>query len=99
MKRMIKVFLAIAAIAFGIVFGANWGINRYCFGDDVFSLLGIPPWSGGTTGTHYPAIIGSIFIIAGICVINSALNKKARFRVWSIVIVLLVALNFAVTYM
>lgn len=89
MKRILKRLLAIAAIPFGIVFGGTWGINNYCFGDSVFSLLGIPSWSNGTTGTHYTAIVGSIFILVGIGVICTTLHKKAWLWVWLIAIVLL----------
>ena len=46
--------------AFFSIFGSNIGQRRFCLGDRIFDLLGIPAWSRGTQGLHYPAIIALI---------------------------------------
>ena len=45
---------------FFVVFGSNIGDGRFCLGDWIFELLGIPAWSVGTKGLHYPGVIGVI---------------------------------------
>ena len=54
------------------------------------SALGLPVWSQGTTGTHYPGLAGLAAAMAGIAVVNTTLGEKARIRVWTIVVVILV---------
>ena len=50
-KRVIYLVLAAVFLAFGI----TWD-NRFCLGDVVLGALGLPAWSKGTQGFHYPAI-------------------------------------------
>lgn len=51
---------------------------------------GFRVWSQGTTGTHYPGLAGLAAAMAGIAVVNTTLGEKARIRVWTIVVVILV---------
>lgn len=90
-KRMwTRRILGILLIVGGFLFGAGRGPAGVCPGDRIFSALGLPVWSQGTTGTHYPGLAGLAAAIAGIVVINTTLGEKARIRVWTIVVVILV---------
>ena len=98
-EKKLKVrIIAIFLIALGAILGVTWNRTRFCIGDNLFHALGLPAWSNGTTGAHYPAIVGSVIIIGGISAINYTLQKKERYWVWTTVIVLLVALNVIVSY-
>ncbi len=68
--------------------GSPWSIPLP--GDRIFSALGLPVWSQGTTGTHYPGLAGLAAAMAGIAVVNTTLGEKVRIRVWTIVVVILV---------
>ena len=52
--------ISLLSAAFFVVFGSNIGENRFCLGDQIFKRLGIPAWSKGTQGLHYPGVIGII---------------------------------------
>lgn len=88
-KRIVAVFL----FALGLVLGVTWNSEKYCIGDEIFIALGISPWSNGSTGTHYPAVIGIVFILIGIVVLNLTLQKKARLWLWAIIILSLIIIN------
>ena len=60
---------------------------------------GISPWSNGSSGTHYPAIIGSFVILAGISILNLTLQKKTRLWIWTAVILCFILFNLFFTYM
>lgn len=100
-KQLIKKISAIVLIILGIGFGCTWSSTGICFGDNVFSIFGLPVWSKGTSGTHYPAIVGMVIILTGITVLNRTLSKKARFWVWSIaiLILILIVIGFSFAYM
>ena len=70
-KRRINRIVAVLLIALGLVLGVTWNRTKFCIGDNIFIALGLPTWSNGTSGTHYPAIIGSVFILIGIGVLNT----------------------------
>lgn len=90
-KRMwIRRILGILLIVGGFLFGASRGPAGVCPGDRIFSALGLPVRSQGTTGTHYPGLAGLAAAMAGIAVVNTTLGEKARIRVWTIVVVILV---------
>lgn len=97
-KQLIKRISAIVLIILGIVFGGTWSSTGVCIGDNVFSIFGLPVWSKGTSGTHYPAIVGMVIILIGVGVLNTTLSKKARLWVWSIAIILLIIMGVAFTY-
>ena len=56
-------------------------------------------WSNGSSGTHYPAIIGSFVILAGISILNLTLQKKTRLWIWTAVILCFILFNLFFTYM
>ena len=85
--------IAVLIIVVGLVLGVTWNKTRFCVGDNLFAALGLPAWSNGTTGTHYPAVVGSVIILVGIGLLNYTLQTKARRLLWGIVILLLIAFN------
>ena len=48
-----------------VIFAFFWAfsIGGFCLGDKTLSLLKIPTWSNGTTGTHYTVFYTFIFLI------------------------------------
>lgn len=98
-KKIINRIIAVLLIVLGLVLGATWNHANYCMGDEIFIALGISPWSNGSSGTHYPGVIGSFLILAGISIMNLTLQKKARLWVWIAVVLLLNLFIFAFSYM
>lgn len=92
-KQLTSRIVAILIIAFGILFGGTWNSTKFCLGDAIFYALGIPAWSNGANGTHYPAIVGTVVILIGICVLNSTLQKKTRLLTWAVAIVIIIIIN------
>ena len=61
-KTLIKRIVYLLLAALFLVFGITWD-NRFCLGDVILNAVGLPAWSKGTQGFHYPAIpamIGSL---------------------------------------
>lgn len=56
----------------------------------MFLALGLPTWSNGTSGIHYPTIAGAVFVLIGVGVLNSTLQEKIRLWVWVIAFLILV---------
>ena len=78
-KRMwIRRILGILLIVGGFLFGASRGPAGVCPGDRIFSALGLPVWSQGTTGTHYPGLAGLAAAMAGIAVVNTHSRGKGK---------------------
>lgn len=98
-KKLVFRIVAVSLIALGLVLGVTWNSARYCMGDELFVALGISPWSNGSSGTHYPAVIGSFVILVGISMLNLTLNKKTRLWIWITVILSLIVYNLIFTYM
>ena len=98
-KKLVLRIIAVSLIALGLVLGVTWNSARYCIGDELFVALGISPWSNGSSGTHYPAVIGSFVILVGISMLNLTLNKKTRLWIWTTVILSLIVYNLIFTYM
>lgn len=82
----------IILILLGCFLGVNSRKTGYCYGDRVFEFLGLPAWSEGTTGTHYPGIIGIFMIIIGIGLISPQ-KKNMRIAMWIAVVLLLFLIN------
>lgn len=93
-RQPIKRIAAALLIILGVVLGGTWGGDRFCFGDRVFLAAGLPAWSGGTSGTHYPAIAGMVMILIGIGILNSTLSKRERLWIGggAVLIILVVGL-------
>ena len=91
--------IAVLLIALGLILSVTWNSAKYCIGDEIFIALGISPWSNGSSGTHYPAVIGSFVILAGIGILNLTLQRKARLWIWTAVILFLILFSLFFTYM
>lgn len=105
-KNLTNRLIAVLLIVLGLIFGVTWNSAKFCIGDEIFIALGISPWSNGSSGTHYPAIIGSFIILVGTSILlvgtsilNLTLQKKARFWIWAAVILSLILFNLFFTYM
>lgn len=72
-KKFTNRIIAVLLIVLGLILGGTWNSAKYCIGDKIFIALGISPWSNGSSGTHYPAIIGSFVILAGISIVKAKL--------------------------
>ena len=98
-KKLTNRIIAVLLIVLGLILGVTWNSAKYCIGDEILIALGISPWSNGSSGTHYPAIIGSFVILAGISILNLTLQKKARLWISTAVILFLILFNLIFTYM
>ena len=92
-KKLTNRIIAVLLIVLGLILGGTWNSAKYCIGDKIFIALGISPWSNGSSGTHYPAIIGSFVILAGISILNLTLQKKTRLWIWTAVILCFILFN------
>ena len=84
MNKWVKRIISIIMIVLGIILGVTWNQNGLCLGDIVFSALGLPAWSNGT---HYPAVIGTILILAGLNVFNYTLKVNYQKWFWASVLI------------
>ena len=94
MGKRKKLIAAFILTGLGLVLGVYWNSEKFCIGDELFSAWGLPIWSNGTTGTHYPAIAGIVLILIGTTLFNLAVTEKVRRWTWGIVIAVFVLLNF-----
>ena len=55
MKKIGVGTISFLLVAFAILWSFNFGLNGFCLGDTVLSLLGMPAWSNGNSGMdiHY----------------------------------------------
>lgn len=72
--RIVSVFLA----CFAIIFGGSWNKTGFCLGDSLFTSLGLPIWSDGISGTHYPAVIGIVLLFLSFFLFAYTTEHKAR---------------------
>ena len=97
-KKLTNRIISVLLIVLGLILGVSWNSAKYCIGDEIFIALGISPWSNGSSGIHYPAVIGSFVILAGISILNLTLQKKTRLWIWNALILCLILLNLIFTY-
>ena len=97
-KKLVYRFLGIVMILLGLILAVTWNRTGFNIGDHIFAFLGLPAWSKGTGGLHYPAVIGSLVALCGIGMTNLTLQKKSRTWVWGTVLLLLVVLNLVSSY-
>ena len=87
MTKQVKILLRVLAAALFLLFlffGATLG-NGFCLGDSIMTNLGLSPWSRGTQGTHYPAVIALVGMAASAVLFTSTTKQKARTS-WLLVI-------------
>ena len=77
-KNIWKRILSAIWAAFFFAFGCDLGEAGFCLGDEILNKLGIPVWSRGTQGIHYPAIIGLIGLMAAFYVFASTTKDPKR---------------------
>jgi len=77
-KTLAVRFASLLGAAFFVLFGSNIGPHRFCLGDRIFGLLGIPAWSKGTQGLHYPGVIGMIAAALLFYVFASTTRDKSK---------------------
>lgn len=81
-----------------VIFAFFWAfsIRGFCLGDKVLSLLNIPAWSNGTTGTHYTVFYTYIFLIPSVILSIKFNNDKfAKVSKWiSIIFIAILLLGF-----
>jgi len=95
-KTWIQRAASLAAALFFLLFGANLGAERFCLGDRILAGLGLPAWSKGTQGIHYPGILALIGIVVSFCFFSVTTKDPKKTTAWLILgsIVLLYAANF-----
>ena len=89
-QALTKRILSLVFIVFGLALGVTWNKDNFCIGDKIFAAIGLPAWS---SGTHYPAVIGTIVILLGIAVLNSTFPEKFRRWTWIAIALILAALS------
>ena len=84
-KKVRNRIVAVVLIVFGLMLAVTWwdsdatkfpvGIGNY-----IFASLGLPVWSkeasGYPIGTHYPTVVGFVFMWAGCIVLEHTMNEK-----------------------
>lgn len=84
-KKVRNRVIAAVLIVFGLMLAITWwnsdatkfpvGIGNY-----IFTTLGLPVWSkeasGYPIGTHYPTVVGGVFMWAGCIVLERTMNEK-----------------------
>lgn len=92
-KKLIYRICGIVMLLLGLILAVTWNRTGFCLGDHIFVALGLPSWSKGAAGLHYPAVVGSLIALCGIGMTNLTLQKKSRTWVWGIVLLFLVVVN------
>ena len=93
-KILIQRISGVVLILLGLILAVTWDKAKFCIGDQIFTAIGLPAWSKGTGGLHYPAVIGSLTALFGIGILNLTLQKKAQKWVWGSVLLFLIAVSF-----
>lgn len=75
MRNYLK-YLSFVLIAFALIFGGTWW--GFCLGDNIFTFMGLSPWSDGTSGTHYVALFSLVPLFAGIFLLVSSKKNTNR---------------------
>lgn len=97
-KKLVYRICGIILILLGLILAVTWNRTGFNIGDHIFTFLGLPAWSKGTGGLHFPAVVGSLTALCGIGMVNFTLQKNSRTWVWGIVLLFLVALNLVSSY-
>ena len=101
-KKVRNRVIAAVLIVFGLMLAITWwdsnatkfpdGIGNY-----IFTTLGLPVWSkeasGYPIGTHYPTVVGGVFMWVGCIVLERTMNEKQkRWLVIAIIAIFVIAL-------
>ena len=95
-KILVKRAVSLACGVLFLLFGANLGPSRFCLGDRVLTCLGLPAWSKGTQGLHYPGIIALVGLVGSFYFFSATTKDPKKTTAYLILgsIVLLSVLNF-----
>ena len=83
-KTRIRRILSLAFGVFFLLFGANLGPGRFCLGDWLLTRVGIPAWSQGTQGIHYPGIVAVIGIVISFYFFSTTTKNPGKTTAWLI---------------
>lgn len=95
-KTIARRIVSLTSALFFLIFGANLGSGRFCLGDWILTSMGLPAWSKGTQGLHYPGFI-SLVGLAACFYFFSSTTKDPRKTTASLIlgsIVMITVLNF-----
>ena len=95
-KQLAKRIGSMACAVFFLLFGADLGPSRFCLGDLILTGMGLPAWSKGTQGLHYPGIIAVIGLTESFCFFSATTKDPKKTMACLILgsIVLVSILNF-----
>lgn len=84
-KIWIQRMVSLLCAAGFLLFGSSLGDSRFCLGDRMFALLGIPAWSKGTQGLHYPGIIALVGVMGSFCFFSRTAKDPKKTTAYLIV--------------
>ena len=86
MEKKIRVqrIVALASTLVFVLFGANLGEQRFCLGDWILTSLGLPAWSQGTQGLHYPGIFALMGIVVSFYFFSTTTKNPGKTTAWLI---------------
>ena len=91
-KILLRV-LSVVIIVLAHTFGFTWP-SGYCLGDALFQSIGLSPWSDGSQGTHYVAILAIAAEIGAFALYASTTkNKLQTFRYFMLAVLALIFLG------
>ena len=83
-KILVRRIVSLALAVFFLFFGANLGAQRFCLGDWILTSLGLPAWSQGTQGLHYPGILALIGIVVSVSFFSATTKNPGKTTAWLI---------------
>ena len=98
-RKMKKRILAVGLIVIGLMLAVTWWASDATkfpvgVGNSIFRALGLPVWSKEATGypigTHYPTVLGGVFMWGGLVVLRSTMSKMQNRRMAIIIAALFV---------
>ena len=95
-RILIRRMISLVGGLFFLIFGANLGSSRFCLGDWLLNGLGLPAWSKGTQGVHYPGFIGLVGLVVCFYFFSATTKNPSKTTAGLILgsILLMTILNF-----
>lgn len=103
MKKETKIVLRLLSIilmAVSLIFGVTWKKTGVCLGDQVILWLGFEPWSAGTEGWHYSAVLALAVFFASIVLFSVTTENRGRTirRILALIIILIAAAGILIQW-